>query len=626
MSARAASPRSRRPRGIAMAMALLAALAGGACGDRGARPADPARAAREPLPPGGMLSAAQGLPVPVRTIVELHDGSLAVASDGALAICSVDGIGLHMPADRFLALLPGGERLLTARRAEITAERPSGLHVRTDLTTNTIDGMCADRDGALWIGSAHGLLRYRDGDLVGMHIAAWDRGPADGRRPWSADDVALADGHGSRPVALSDGTIAVGGGPGVIAIIHPQRGLVAAHVLWPLEHLRAQVLPIAADGDALLVYADRGITRIRHGRQERLGAFDADRLGPTMLLATTSDGTRWASTWEGLLRCPRGARAALLRDPQAPAGTVAALSAASDGSLWVATDGGIARWDGLAWQHCATMRPDVGAVTCIVHAQARLWIGGTRGLARDPAMTWTSTPPHARRLAEARSSAERSWPEPPPGLPAALDAAGRLALRIDGTVQVFDGRTWADGDNDLLSRWSETLLPIGTTPGHAWRGSVTGCLAIAGEDGRPRPLASETPSIAGWAESPDGTLWAHDRQQLWRLGRSDVVPRRIAGSLPIAHLAADGKGRPWAISDRGQLHRLVDATGSDEAGFPADGRSFWRPVDGALMGWRVVSIAAMGSGVAITAQRELPWATPLRRFHCDATGAITRLP
>ena len=184
-----------------------------------------------------------------------------------------------------------------------------------------------DGDGGLWVGSADGLLRYRDGRLT--------------RTP----GVDVPDGQ------------------------------------YIISTLRRR------NGEVWTVVGNRGVYVVRDGRAELQGA---GRVGPhadrAASLAEGPDGTVWlASNVAVTAAAPDGSVRTFGADDGVPTGSKF-VAVGSDGTAWVGTVSG----DLVRVLPDGTVRPGrlggrlAGAAVYLVHVDraGRLWVGTNRGLAR----------------------------------------------------------------------------------------------------------------------------------------------------------------------------------------------------------------------------------------------------
>jgi signal transduction histidine kinase/DNA-binding response OmpR family regulator/ligand-binding sensor domain-containing protein len=273
-----------------------------------------------------------------------------------------------------------------------------------------------------------------------------------------------------------------------------------------------------------------------------------------------------------------------------PNNQVRCLLPEADGTLWVGTSDGVARFDGqqfVPWDVPASLR-DATVWQFQRDPEGVLWACTGRGLARFDGRQWTL-----------RYSPKDGLPPESSALTAAWDAAGRLwvgagsgLFRLEGErfvqVPAFDGRSLGEVD-DLLSE----------TNGTVWVASWDrGPFRWDGQELRPLPAASGLNSIRAekvyrdgggqiwFSARPGGVLrWDaastnlvrarigvagmamhRDAQGTWWTGGGDGLKRRSAGSSvdyrktdgladdTVNAIAPDHKGALWVGTGGGLSH------------------------------------------------------------------------
>lgn len=323
---------------------------------------------------------------------------------------------------------------------------------RTDNTPgmrgNAVASLAAGRDGSLWAATSGGLLRYRDGRV---------------RTYTTADGLA-------RDM--------------VIAVHEDRAGRVWAGGYGGLSRL---------DGERFTSYTARdGLPAAM------VYSIDDDDQDGTLLVGTVSGG---------LVRMAGGRLSSVATPAQLPNGTVRAAARGADGTLWVATSGG------LAWTADV---PNIAAPPPITALRAffgrdpvntlardrggRLWVGGKHGLARlDPGGVGGG-------VATFDDSAER-----------ALGSVSALYEDREGSVWIGT----FDRGLHRLRRGAFASYPgvggLGGSPpgvvcedahGVVWVGSERGLTAL--RDGRPvrsYGASDGVGAVGALANGPDGSLW-----------------------------------------------------------------------------------------------------------------------
>ncbi|UJB18017.1 MULTISPECIES: hybrid sensor histidine kinase/response regulator [Lysobacter] len=357
--------------------------------------------------------------------------------------------------------------------------RPRQLTVADGLPSNTINRIAEDRHGYLWIATSEGLARY---DGTGYRV--WQR----------------------------------------------EQGLLDNYV-WAV-HVDARNRVWIGTGQSGLAMLDTERKRWRYFNRSNTPLITDDTVWS---IASTPDGALWFGTERGGLYrmaedgkisryMPRPGDARSL-----PSEGVANLTVAPDGTLWISTLAGAARWTGHDFERV----PDGALSSNIVNTitfenDGTAWFGTPHGVGvrrpdgRYEAAPWASFAPKFK----------------------VVDV-----LRRDRT-----GQYWFD-------------LPQG--------------LGVGGPDGiEVVPLFSTTsqglvrPSWSGAYEDREGGLWfASNGHGLWYLPPSwrqfSVLTRRVDDPASMANgsvrgIAAASDGDMWLVGSGGVLDRLDPETGAVE--------------------------------------------------------------
>jgi hypothetical protein len=184
----------------------------------------------------------------------------------------------------------------------------------------------------------------------------------------------------------------------------------------------------------------------------------------TMALATDSEGTLWVATQRGLIRFDGKAWTVFRKGEGLIDDSISAITIAPDDSVWVLTGDGLAHFDGKRWMN--------------YQETAGLF---SLGLARI-----------------------------------AVAADGKVWGIKDGKIVWFDGQRWGNATAldglDVGVVWSLTTGPDGTI----WAGSLKGLSHFDGTRWTHYPLdmnrlpgspAINAPGITGLDVAPDGSVW-----------------------------------------------------------------------------------------------------------------------
>jgi signal transduction histidine kinase/ligand-binding sensor domain-containing protein len=326
----------------------------------------------------------------------------------------------------------------------------------------------------------------------------------------------------------------------------------------------------------------------------------------------TRDGYLWLGTQSGLVRFD-GLRFVTI--PDADAGDwVRGIAEDRGGTLWVATDTGVRRLcgDTVTTFTTADGLPADRAAAVAVDDTGTVWAATARGLARFTGGRWTAAGPAAdvRAMAvigDAVWSAEGSLAHGAGG--ATLDAGGTVSCLCAGP----DGATWA-GTNHGLVRWDRagrrrftaadgladdavTSLSAGSN-GTLWVGTRNGFSRYRGgrfESFRAADGLSQS-TVFAVTEDREGTLWVGTKHGLNQLLDRRAVPFTQTEGLPsndAGPVVGDAAGAVWVGTRDAGLCRF-------------DGTTFAPPLTAAtgLPGNRVNALALDGpSGLWVGTDR-----------------------
>jgi signal transduction histidine kinase/ligand-binding sensor domain-containing protein len=289
---------------------------------------------------------------------QLDNGTFAAASTGAgpssgRARAFFEGRGgrLWFAFDRALVRVDGEEIHVM--------QAPAGL--------SPLAEVIEDGDGNVWLGSASGLTRFRDGRWVTFTTA--DGLPDDDVTALYEDrEGSLWVGTRTGGVAqFTDRVVATRVGPPGLLADHgveslcqdgsgafwfgSQRGLLR----WaggrerayterdglPHDHVLT-VAPAPGPGGAVWAGTVRGLARVRDGRVDR-PALATGAQGAVGALHVGADGTVWMGQEQRLWRLRTGGQLEEVPRAGASQGTIRSIQPDQAGTLWVAGTGGVAR-------------------------------------------------------------------------------------------------------------------------------------------------------------------------------------------------------------------------------------------------------------------------------------------
>jgi len=222
-----------------------------------------------------------------------------------------------------------------------------------------------------------------------------------------------------------------------------------------------------------------------------------------------------------------------------PQNSVHQILQTRDGYLWIATEGGAARFNGVQF---TTFNQESNAAftsndtCCVVEDRSGvLWIGTADGLLRYAEGAF-----HRYTVAE--------------GLPSPVILS--LAPTGDGSLLVLTAAGVARYDGQRFTQLSVTASALGSGPdGRVWLATPTGIFSYDADRLRPVPLPSlPAEPVEGLGSLADGSFWMRTRTALlfwnrdllhsWHSGR-ELPGTRVQSSL------ADSRGNLWIGTDRG---------------------------------------------------------------------------
>ena len=313
-----------------------------------------------------------------------------------------------------------------------------------------------------------------------------------------------------------------------------------------------------------------------------------------------------------------------------PPGALRALAISRAGFLWIATEGGVARFDGARFRRLDERHPPappVGVPAALAEgADGRLWVGGELGLAAWDGSTFAPAPdaapgePAVAALAVAPDG--ELWVGLEAGQvcrlrPAAPDCYGRAEGLPGAAVRAlaFDrgGALWAGTAAGVARLGGARFEVLSSAPAQAL--IAYGAGVLAGGEGAVIELPGGRPLLERGAATPAGELaraLVADRDgDLWIGGVH--LARRRAGALlldvdregrfgrDISALAEDGEGNLWIGTRSGDLRRVLAAPAARRAAPPA-------VIDAVVADGRVLAPAqrAVGAEGATSAAVRVP--------------------
>ncbi|HEY0504616.1 MAG TPA: two-component regulator propeller domain-containing protein [Lysobacter sp.] len=439
---------------------------------------------------------------------------------------------------------------------------PRQLTVANGLPSNRINGVAEDQHGYLWIATSDGLARY---DGIGFRVWRAEQGLRD-NFVWAVH----ADARNRVWVATTAG----------LALLDPERKRFRYYdrantpgmgddIVWTVTSTPDGAVWFGtAFGGLHRLDADGKVTRFmpREGDPRSLPDPEVGQL------LVAPDGTLWVGTkggvarWTGrdFERMPVEALASPL---------VNGISAERDGTLWFATPRGVGvrRADGAT---SATPWRDAGIDDTILHVLLRdragtYWLDVPQGLGRDDHGRMAVVPLYS---GAAQGLVRPSW------VGAHEDRDGGLWFASSGNGLWYLPRTWRQFA--VLSRRLDDAASLGNADVRAIAPSADGSMWVVGTGGVLDRLDPDTGDVQHVArdvgqglilddavEAADGAIWVSWRGGLARVDAASGHVRRwdqeSAADAPPAgesRLAATSDGRLWVATEDGLL-QIRDGAG-----------------------------------------------------------------
>ena len=521
-------------------------------------------------------NSSNGLPQDsVRAIARTPDGYLWFATFGGLA--RFDGSSFTvfnaanspgLPLDRIGALASSADGTLWigtvgAGLVRLLNGRFSAIGGPHDLPDPIVRALLVDSANTVWIGTEHGLTKYREGKFVQIFHGAGLESNVKCLLEYPAGTVwAGTSGGGLRKIEGQNITS------------YTERDGLGSNGVWAL----------AADRDGALWVATRpgGLSVLRQGRFHTYTTRDGLTENSLVSLQTDRDGNLWIGTDGGGLDRYSGGRFTSYQTRDGLSNQVVrCIYEDPEGSLWIGTAGGGVNRLKDTRLTVRSMREDLPSdmVRSIFQdAQGNIWLGTGNGLAKIA----------AGRLSHYTVgnglASELIWP-------VVRDPQGNLWVGSeDGILDYYRG---ADLKN-LAGRRRWTLpSPVRTIyaqrDGAAWVSTDRALFRF--RNGEKTEFAVASPIITSLIELSDGSLWAGGKNglQLFRDGR--FLPpigkaQGLAGDY-VTDLHEDAEHNLWVVSadcgltriSQGKLTAFTSAQGLPDRDLyrllEDDSRNFW---------------------------------------------------
>ena len=304
-----------------------------------------------------------------------------------------------------------------------------------------------------------------------------------------------------------------------------------------------------AAGPAFGLDPGRAVTQYRH---EAWNTREGLPQSSVEAIAQTADGYLWLGTQEGLARFD-GVRITVFDKSNTRAlrhNRVTALLSDREGGLWVGTEGGgIARLSDREWSVASAGLPN-SRVRCLAEdAGGTVWAGTDEGLARRQGDGWATDPGWGPRLRGPIS--------------ALLAGRGRLFVGLrDGLVSLKEGEARSEVARGLPAVPVRALWE--DSDGTLWAGTARGLYVRKAHDaGFARAgVVLPGPVVTAVRRDRDGILWVGSELggvvRVSGASTATLDARRGLSNDQVLGLFEDREGNLWVGTQDGGLNRLSD--------------------------------------------------------------------
>ena len=240
-----------------------------------------------------------------------------------------------------------------------------------------------------------------------------------------------------------------------------------------------------------------------------------------------------------------------------------AIAIAPDGDLWLGTDRGVYRFDGVEWEAITSSglaHPNV--LSLAVGPAGGIWAGTREGISRFDGEGWTTF--SRKDYCLAAYCAEAAWIF---ALAVAPDGAIWFADTMD--FNRFDGETWVEHRPPAGIEGPVGALAI-TPDGDTWFGTLDGAFYQSGQsliayttaDG----LAAD--GVEAIVVAPDGALWFGTAEGVTRFDGERWTTFNTADGLPgnrVKDMTVAPDGALWFATEQGVARYMPEAASAGAA-------------------------------------------------------------
>ena len=378
-----------------------------------------------------------------------------------------------------------------------------------------VSSLYEDSSGALWAGTGSGLWR-------------WKPGPPKQYATSPVELSAVSEADDGRPIIATYGAgIMQLGGDKVESF--PVRSAVNSNKLLGDRDVNSNKMLRDRDGGLWIGTVERGLIHIHHGRTDVFTRSDGLSGDVVLSLFEDREGSVWVATTGGLDRFRELPVTTISVKQGLSSDATASVLATTDGSVWVSTHDGLTRWKNgqITIFRKESGLPDDAVESLFQDRRGRIWASTEHGLAyfQDGRFVASNAVPAGQVHFIAGDNAGNVWLSAEKGLLRLLE--GRLVEQVP----------WSELGNRVCC--AEVLLS-GLEPGGVWLGFWT----------RDGISYFKDRQIREWYRATDG------------LGEGHVPDLRI-----------DRDGALWVATEEGGLSRIKEghiATLTTKNGLPCD--------------------------------------------------------